>query len=103
MSTQQQTPPAGTRIEHRDAERRFVLLRGDEEVAHLEYVVHRDVWYLTHTYTEPVARGHGLAAKVVQATLDEARASGVQVRPICPYVGDYLARHPEYRDVVEKP
>jgi predicted GNAT family acetyltransferase len=103
VSTDQQTPTAGTRIEHRDADHRFVLIRDGAELAHLEYVVHGGVWYLTHTYTEPAARGGGLGAQVVQATLNGAREAGVRIRPICPFVGDFLAVHPEYLDVVERP
>jgi predicted GNAT family acetyltransferase len=87
-------------IEHRLDERRFVLSRDRVELSHLEYVVRDGVWLFTHTYTEPAARGHGLAARVVRAALDGARDAGVRVRPICPFVADYLAHHSEYEDLL---
>lgn len=90
-------------IEHRSAERRFVLSQNGAELAHLEYVLRDGVWFFTHTFTEPAARGQGLAAEVVKAGLDGARAAGVLVRPVCPFVTDYLAAHAEYRDLLGAP
>ncbi len=87
-------------IIHRAADRRFVLAEDGADLAHLEYVVRDGVWFITHTFTEPAARGRGLAAKVTRAALDEARAQQVRVRPVCPFVVDYVAHHPEYSDVL---
>ena len=33
-------------------------------------------------------------------TLDNARARGLKVLPRCAFVRDYLAKHPEFRDVM---
>lgn len=87
-------------ITHRPADRRFVLTEDGADLAHLEYVVRDGVWFITHTFTEPAARGRGLAAKVTRAALDAARAQQVAVRPVCPFVVDYVATHPEYQDVL---
>jgi predicted GNAT family acetyltransferase len=59
------------------------------------------VMWLTHTETPPQLRGHGLAAHVVQAALDHARAHGLKVRPACSYVRSYMRRHPETHDLME--
>ena len=93
----------GQVIEHRPAEHRFVLSRDGDELAHVEYVPREAVWIITHTFTEPAGRGQGLAAQVVRATLDGAREAGVLVRPVCPYVADYVAIHPEYEDLLGSP
>ena len=87
-------------ISHRPADRRFVLTENGADLAHLEYVVRDGVWFITHTFTEPAARGRGWAAQVTRAALDTARADGVRVRPVCPFVVDYVAAHPEYADVL---
>lgn len=86
-------------IEHRRSDRRFVFSRDGVDLAHLEYVVRDGVWFITHTFTEPAARGQGLAAQVTRAALDGARADGVRVRPVCPYVVEYMSAHPEYADL----
>ena len=90
----------GIDISHRPADRRFVLTDRGADLAHLEYVVRDGVWFITHTFTEPAARGRGLAAQVTRAALDAARAEHVKVRPVCPFVVDYVAAHPEFADVV---
>ncbi|WP_111768161.1 GNAT family N-acetyltransferase [Nakamurella deserti] len=87
-------------ITHRQADRRFVVTEGGADVAHLEYVVRDGVWFITHTFTEPAARGRGLAARVTRAALEAARSEHVTVRPVCPFVVDYVATHPEYADVL---
>lgn len=92
-----------TQVEHRRSEHRFVLSRHGADLAHVEYVVRDGVWFITHTFTEPTARGQGLAAQVVQATLDGARTEGVRVRPICPYVVGYVELHPEYAELLAVP
>ncbi|AZI57022.1 N-acetyltransferase [Nakamurella antarctica] len=89
------------RIDHVLKLHRFDLSRDGVELAHVEYVPRDGVWVITHSWTEPAARGQGLAAKVVAATLEGARAAGVKVRPVCPYVVDFLGEHPEFHDVVQ--
>lgn len=96
--------PGVDRIEHLPAQRRFVLTRESDghtqELAHVEYVTRDGVWVFTHTFTEPAARGLGLAAQVVRDALDTARQQGVQIGLVCPYVRQYVAEHPEYADLV---
>jgi predicted GNAT family acetyltransferase len=36
----------------------------------------------------------------VTAALDDARRRGFHVVPICPFVEDYVRRHPEYGDLL---
>nr|WP_238452835.1 N-acetyltransferase [Micromonospora sp. ATA51] len=34
--------------------------------------------------------------------MDDARAKGRLVVPICPFLGEWLGKHPEYDDVVAR-
>ena len=61
---------------------------GDNEIA------------FTHTQTDDRFRGHGLAGRLVQAALDEARERHLAVLPYCPFVKDWITRHREYADLV---
>jgi uncharacterized protein len=54
----------------------------------------------THTEVEPRLRGRGIGATLVGRALDQVRANGGRVLPLCSFVVDYVARHPEYRDLV---
>jgi predicted GNAT family acetyltransferase len=55
---------------------------------------------LIHTEVPPALEGHGYAAALATAALSFARREGMKVIPTCPYVKAYLARHPEYADLV---
>jgi predicted GNAT family acetyltransferase len=57
---------------------------------------------MTFTHTEvPIAlRGHGLGSKMMQGVLDDVRARGMKVVPRCPFVADYIERHPQYADLL---
>jgi predicted GNAT family acetyltransferase len=37
----------------------------------------------------------------VAATLDDVRARGITILPVCPFVKAFLADHEEYLDLVE--
>jgi predicted GNAT family acetyltransferase len=66
----------------------------------LNYKLADGVMKLVHTETPPAARGRGLASQLVQGALDNARARGLKVVPVCLFVRDYLVKHPDYRDLV---
>jgi predicted GNAT family acetyltransferase len=55
---------------------------------------------LVHTEVLPSYEGRGLAGELVAGALDDIRARGLYVVPICPYVQAYLGRHPEYEGFV---
>jgi predicted GNAT family acetyltransferase len=55
---------------------------------------------LIHTEVSPALEGQGLASRLVAAALDDIRARGSHVVPICPFVRAYIRRHPEYGDLV---
>ena len=53
-----------------------------------------------HTEVPAALRGHGVADTLVRYALDDARRRGVRVIATCPFVRRFVARHPEYRDLV---
>ncbi|WUW39177.1 N-acetyltransferase [Micromonospora rifamycinica] len=54
----------------------------------------------THTGVEPAFEGRGVGSTLARAVMDDARARGRTVVPICPFLADWLGRHPEYADIV---
>ena len=58
---------------------------------------------VTYVHTEVPAEleGQGLAAKMTRAALDDARAKGLKVVALCPYVAGYIRKHAEYQDLLE--
>jgi predicted GNAT family acetyltransferase len=61
----------------------------------LEYKVTRGRIALIHTEVLPVHEGQGVGSALVRFALDDARRRGLRVIATCPYVQDYLTRHPE--------
>ena len=53
---------------------------------------------LVHTEVDP--KRHGLGTEIVRGALDDIRARGLKVVPVCPFVGAFIRRHPEYADLV---
>jgi hypothetical protein len=66
----------------------------------LEYVLKHGRLALVHTEVLPSHEGRGIGSALVRYALDLARANGLRVIAVCPYVQSYLARHPEDDDIV---
>ncbi len=58
---------------------------------------------LYHTEVDPAFEGEGLGSALVKGALDDIRARGLEVVPLCGFVRAYIARHPEYADLVAGP
>ena len=56
---------------------------------------------LSHTVVEPEYRGRGIASRLVKHALDDIRAHDQKVSNYCPFVANYIADHPEYKDLVD--
>jgi len=82
------------------AELRYELLLGDELVGVIQYRLRADVVVLVHTDVSPSLEGEGLGTRLVAGALDDIRARGLHVVPICPFVRSYIRHHSEYRDLV---
>ena len=50
---------------------------------------------ITHTGVPPALEGRGIAAALMQAVFEHARAVGLKVAPLCSYARAYMQRHPE--------
>lgn len=90
-------------IEHDAARSRFVAnISGPphEHLAVCDYRREGGVLHLTHTGVPAALQGQGVAAALVAATLDWARAEGLRVNPVCSYVAAYMRRHPETQDLL---
>ena len=79
---------------------RYELRIGGELAGWSEYRGRGDVRAFTHTEIREGHEGQGLGGRLVGAALDDARARGMQVVPICPFVARHLAGHPEQLDLV---
>ncbi len=72
----------------------------DGEVAYLEYSMAGKVLTLIHTEVPAKLRGTGLSASLAETALRWARENNFKVDIICPSVKEYVAKHPEYSDLI---
>jgi uncharacterized protein len=75
-------------------------LDADGVTAVANYRVAGNVMTITHTEVPPHARNRGIASRLIEGVLVEARARGLKIVPLCPFVSAYVDKHPEYRDLL---
>jgi predicted GNAT family acetyltransferase len=73
----------------------------DGHLCEADYRLHDGVMHLVHTAVPRALQGQGIAARLVDAALAEARVQGWRVRPVCSYVASHMRRHPETQDLLE--
>jgi len=99
----------------READEALVSVRDDPLASRFElrvngvlagYVSYRDARSgraFEHTVIATEYQGMGLASRLIRHALDEARATGRNVLPFCPFVRSFIQQHPAYVDLVDQP
>lgn len=88
---------------HRTEASRYTLHRGDDLVSVLDYRDDGRSVVMTRAYTVPAFRGHGYAAEIVDCAVRELEERGDrQVIPLCWYVADWFAAHPERAGILQQ-
>jgi uncharacterized protein len=78
---------------------RFEIERNGE-VAYLDYSLAGYTLVLSHTEVPEKLRHMGLAASLAETALRWAREHNLKVDIVCPTAQQYIAKHPEYADLV---
>ena len=65
------------------------------------YVVKGNRWLFVHTEIADEFEGRGYASTLVREALDDIRARGITIVPLCPFVAAWIERHPDYDDLVD--
>lgn len=87
-----------------DAAHRYEGTRDGEDVGLLDFVREDARIVFTHAETYPRFEGQGVGSAIVRFALDDVRAEGgVTVVPRCPFVRDWIERHPDYQDLLDSP
>lgn len=75
-------------------------LEVDGEFVVVSYRLEGEVLNLTHAGTPPPLRGRGLAGVVTRYALEQARSSGLRVKPTCPFVAWFIDQNREFASLV---
>ncbi|MFH8746377.1 GNAT family N-acetyltransferase [Streptomyces rimosus] len=81
------------------AAQRFEARLGGELAGVAAYLRAEGLLALVHTEVDPVYEGNGVGSALTRHALDTARADGLRVLAVCPFVAGWMERHPEYRDL----
>lgn len=83
-------------------EGRYTILVDGQPAGELDFRTIEGRRAPVHTGVRDRYEGQGLASQLARRALDDARAEGLLVVPLCPYVAGFIARHPEDRDLVDQ-
>lgn len=90
-----------TKVTHDTTAERYLITVDGRDAGYADYIQGDGVRDFHHTIIDPEFRGQGLSKPLIQAALDDTRAAGDKVRPLCSAVAGFIEKHPEYRDLVQ--
>lgn len=82
------------------AKRRYEVLVDGAVAGYVFYQQREDALVLIHTEVGEEFEGKGVGSRLAAGTLDDVRARGLRIVPVCPFIKSYIERHPEYADLV---
>lgn len=88
-------------VTHNPGESRFETVVGGYP-GRLNYIQDGKNFVITHVGVHPELRGQGVAARIVEASLNYAKEQSLRVIPMCSYAAAYMRRHPEYADLMKQ-
>jgi len=87
-------------VENNPAEGRYEAVVDGEVAGFITYTRVGEQIVFTHTLVEPAFEGKGVGGRMASAALDDVRRHGHQVIAECPFVAEYIRRHPAYADLL---
>lgn len=90
-----------TKVTHDTTAERYLITVDGRDAGYADYIQGDGVRDFHHTVIDPEFRGQGLSKPLIQAALNDTRAAGDKVRPLCSAVAGFIEKHPEYRDLVQ--
>ena len=89
------------KVTHDTTAERYLITVDGRDAGYADYIQGDGVRDFHHTVIDPEFRGQGLSKPLIQAALDDTRAAGDKVHPLCSAVAGFIEKHPEYRDLVQ--
>jgi predicted GNAT family acetyltransferase len=72
----------------------------DGHIAVACYTLMSGVMTFTHTEVPPALAGRGVGSALARGALETARSRELRVAATCPFVSAYIAKHPEFADLL---
>lgn len=87
-------------ITNNPAEHRYEARIGNDLAGYCEYNLLSEAIMFTHTEVLEAFEGKGVGSALARHVLDEARADGKHVIPVCQFIAGYIRKHRDYADLV---
>ena len=81
---------------------RYVLEIDGEVVGLAVYHIRGGRYFFVHTEIQPGHDGEGLGSLLARTALDDVRAKGEKIVPICPFIATWIKRHPDYAEMIDQ-
>jgi predicted GNAT family acetyltransferase len=93
----------GIDLEESDSKGRYFLRGPDGAVAEMTFTkVGTGTIIIDHTGVPDAFRGQGAGLRLVTRAVEDARASGRKIIPLCPFANAQFRRHKEWADVLKQ-
>ncbi|MET3662740.1 GNAT family N-acetyltransferase [Aquamicrobium ahrensii] len=90
-------------LEENGSKGRYVLRGPDGAEAEMTFTrVGAAQLIIDHTGVPDVFRGQGVGLRLVSRAVEDARATGRKIIPLCPFAAAQFRRHPEWADVLKQ-
>ena len=88
-----------TRHNHGASGEYVAHVAGSDHIGRLTWIERDGVRIAEHTLVPPPIGGRGVAARLVEAMVDDARTQGFRIVPLCSYVDAAFRRHPQWAEL----
>jgi predicted GNAT family acetyltransferase len=90
-------------LEETGSKGRYVIRAAGGEEAEMTFSKVGDTQIIIdHTGVPDAFRGQGIGLKLVTRAVEDARAAGKTIIPLCPFAAAQFRRHPEWADLLRK-
>lgn len=89
-----------TEVTNNTDKSRYEIFLDGKQAGFAEYRLREDRTIFVHTEIDRAFEGKGLGSVLAKAALDDVRAAGRSVVPLCPFIKSYIDRHAEYKDLL---
>jgi predicted GNAT family acetyltransferase len=82
---------------------RYEAHLGDELAGVAVFSLRDGIIEFQHTEVDDAFEGHGVGSALARGALDDVRREGTRtVVATCPFIAEWIERHPDYTDLLEE-
>jgi predicted GNAT family acetyltransferase len=88
-------------IDDNPEDQRYEAFVDGQLAGFIQYQLRHGSITMYHTEVEPSFEGQGIGTELAKVALADIKDRGLELAPLCPFIADYIRRHPdEYLEIV---